>query len=239
VEDHALHAERLSSAPHERTHFRLLRRTRGRRALIFRPHPQPPRRRSSAISAAEAAAVRFAERYRGRVAALDAAALAAALDELEALLEPPGRAGAYAGLRFAADTSAPANGALLQRVQERGSTVRNAIVFFQLEWVAAADAHAAALLASPALARRRHLLESMRRYRPHVLSEPEERILEELANTGERAWGRLFDDILAAARFRVTLDGTKEALRGGDPLRCSTTPGANAGAPRPRGSPRA
>jgi oligoendopeptidase F len=163
------------------------------------------------LDAAEAAAVRFAERYRGRVAALDAPALAAALDELEALLEPPGRAGAYAGLRFAADTSVPANGALLQRVQERGSAVRNAIVFFQLEWVAASDAHAAALLASPALARRRHLLESMRRYRPHLLSEPEERILEELANTGERAWGRLFDEILAAARFRVAIDGeTKE-----------------------------
>jgi oligoendopeptidase F len=163
------------------------------------------------LDVAEAAAVRFAERYRGRVAALDAAALATALDELEALLEPPGRAGAYAGLRFAADTSVPANGALLQRVQERGSAVRNAIVFFQLEWVAASDAHAAARLASPALARRRHLLESMRRYRPHVLSEPEERILEELANTGERAWGRLFDEILAAARFRVTLGSeTKE-----------------------------
>jgi oligoendopeptidase F len=163
------------------------------------------------LDAAEAAAARFAERYRGRIASLDAAELAAALDELEALLEPPGRAGAYASLRFAADTSVPAHGALLQRVQERGSAVRNAIVFFQLEWVALGDARAAALLGSPALARRHHLLESMRRYRPHVLSEPEERILEELANTGERAWGRLFDEILAAARFRVTLDGeTKE-----------------------------
>jgi oligoendopeptidase F len=163
------------------------------------------------LDAAEAAAACFAERYRGRVASLDAAGLAAALGELEALLEPPGRAGAYAALRFAADTSAPAHGALLQRVQERSSAVRNAVVFFQLEWVAQDDGRAAALLANPALARRRHLLESMRRYRPHVLSEPEERILEELANTGERAWGRLFDEILASARFRVTLDGeTKE-----------------------------
>ncbi len=163
------------------------------------------------LDAAEAAAARFAERYRGRVAALDAHALAAALDELEALLEPPGRAGAYASLRFAADTAAPANGALLQRVQERGSVVRNAVVFFQLEWVALEEAHAATLVADPALARRRHLLASMRRYRPHVLSEPEERILEELANTGERAWSRLFDEILAAARFRVQEGGeTKE-----------------------------
>jgi oligoendopeptidase F len=159
------------------------------------------------LDAAEAAAARFAERYRGRVAGLDAAALAEAVDALEALLEPPSRAGAYAGLRFAADTASPANGALLQRVQERSSTVRNAVVFFQLEWVALGDAAAARLLADPALARRRHLLESMRRYRPHVLSEPEERLLEELANTGERAWSRLFDEILAAARFRVAEAG--------------------------------
>jgi oligoendopeptidase F len=164
------------------------------------------------LDAAEAAATRFAERYRGRVTSLDAAGLAAALDELEALLEPPGRAGAYAGLRFAADTASPANGALLQRVQERGSVIRNAVLFFQLEWVALDDARASALLASPALARRRHLLESMRRYRPHVLSEPEERILEELANTGERAWGRLFDEILASARFPLTVNGEAKEL---------------------------
>jgi oligoendopeptidase F len=164
------------------------------------------------LDAAEAAAARFAERFRGRVATLDAPALAAATDELEALLEPPGRAGAYAGLRFAADTSAPANGALLQRVQERGTAIHNRVLFFQLEWVALDDARAGALLASPALARRRHLLESMRRYRPHVLSEPEERILEELANTGERAWSRLFDEILAAARFPITLDGEAKEL---------------------------
>jgi oligoendopeptidase F len=164
------------------------------------------------LDAAEAAAKRFAERYRGRVASLGAPELAAALDQLESLLEPPGRAGAYASLRFAANTSLPAHGALLQRVQERGSVVRNAIVFFQLEWVALDDARAAALLEGPALNRRRHLLEAMRRHRPHVLSEPEERLLEELANTGERAWGRLFDELLAKARFRVHEGGETKDL---------------------------
>ena len=85
--------------------------------------------------------------------------------------------------------------------------MRNAVVFFQLEWVALEDAEALLRLADPLLARRRHLLESMRRYRPHVLSEPEEKLLEELANTGERAWSRLFDEILAAARFSVREHG--------------------------------
>jgi oligoendopeptidase F len=163
------------------------------------------------LDAAEASAGDFAKRYRGRVAALDAAGLAEALDALETLLEAPARAGAYASLRFAADTSAAANGALLQRSQERGSTIQNAVVFFQLEWVAQDEADAARLLADPALARRRHLLQAMRRYRPHVLSEPEEKLLEELANTGERAWGRLFDEILGAARFQVKgPDGVRE-----------------------------
>ena len=154
------------------------------------------------LADALAAAQRFAERYRGRVAALTAAELAAALDELEALEEPAHRAGAYAQLLFAADTATPRHGALLQRVQERASEIRNALVFFELEWVALDDAEAEKRLADPALARRRHLLSTMRRYRPHLLSEPEEKILEELANTGARAWSRLFDETLAALRFR-------------------------------------
>ncbi|HEX9813665.1 MAG TPA: M3 family oligoendopeptidase [Myxococcota bacterium] len=149
----------------------------------------------------------FAERQRGVVAALSAADLAAAIDELETLNEPVVRAACYSQLLFAADTSDPRNGALMQRVQERVSEIRNTLLFFELEWVTVETATAEALLADPALARRRHFLESMRRYRPHVLSEPEERILEETANTGRRAFGRLFDEIMSSMRFEVHTKG--------------------------------
>jgi len=145
----------------------------------------------------------FAERLRGRVAALMAAELADAVDQLEALNEPVARAASYSQLVFAADTSDPRNGALMQRVQERVSEVRNTLLFFELEWVAVEDEAAEARLADPALARRRHLLDSMRRYRPHLLSEPEERILEQTANTGRRAFGRLFDEIMSSMRFTI------------------------------------
>jgi oligoendopeptidase F len=164
------------------------------------------------LAGALAAAEDFAARYRGRVAELCAEELAAALDAYETAQEPAARAGSYAGLCFAADTAAPANGALLQSVQERGTAIRNALVFFELEWVALGDERAEALLAEPALAPRRHLLGAMRRYRPHVLSEPEERILEEAANTGERAFGRLFDEILGAARFQLEHAGEKQEM---------------------------
>src|SRR5262245_58621984 len=110
------------------------------------------------LAGALAAATAFAERYRGRVASLGAAELARALDELEALQEPPARAGSFAGLVFAADTQTPRHGALLQHVQERGTEIRNALVFFELEWLAADSQHVEALLREPALARRRHFL---------------------------------------------------------------------------------
>jgi oligoendopeptidase F len=154
----------------------------------------------------------FARRFRGRLASLTAEELRQALDELEALNEPPARAAAYAGLLFAADTSAPRHGALLQHVRERSSEIKNALIFFELEWVALDAPVAEALLAHPALARRRHLLEALRRYREHVLSEPEERILEETANTGRRAFGRLFDELLGSMRFRIERDGAEEEL---------------------------
>jgi oligoendopeptidase F len=49
------------------------------------------------------------------------------------------------------------------------------------------------------------VLRSERRYRPHLLSEPEERISAEKAVTGSNAWGRLFNELLS--ELRVELDG--------------------------------
>jgi oligoendopeptidase F len=155
------------------------------------------------LDAARAAAQGFAVRLRGRVASLDAAGLARAVDELEAIHERAARAAVYSHLLFAADTATPRHGALLQHVQERGTEIRNLLVFFELEWVHLDDAIAQARLDDPALDRRRHFLSALRRYRPHILSEPEEKLLEEKANTGARAFGRLFDETLSALRFRV------------------------------------
>jgi len=164
------------------------------------------------LGAALAAARDFAARYRGRVAQLAPHELAAAVDALEALQEPAARAGAFAQLLFAADTAAPRHGALLQHIQERGTEIHNTLLFFELEWVALAPERAQALLGDASLARRRHFLESLRRYRPHLLSEPEEKILAETANTGRHAFSRLFDEILAAMTFRVREGGGELAL---------------------------
>jgi len=57
------------------------------------------------------------ESYRGRIGELDAEELAALMHELAVINELGGRAGSYAGLKFAVDTSDPATGALMARAE--------------------------------------------------------------------------------------------------------------------------
>ncbi len=152
----------------------------------------------------------FAEQHEGHVAELDAHGLAEAMHELAAINELVGRAGSYASLRFATDTADAARGALLQRVQERATEMETTLLFFELEWAAVPDERAAELLASGELQFCAHHLRSARRYRPHLLSQPEERILTEKSISSESAWSRLFGELVAA--LRVPVHGEEELL---------------------------
>jgi oligoendopeptidase F len=142
--------------------------------------------------------------YRDRVADLDAAGLATLMQELAEITERLGKAGSYAALRFAVDTTDPARGALLAAVEERATAISNELLFVELEWAALRDEPVAAIIDDPALAFCRHHLVSVRRYRPHLRSEPEERILADKAVTGSSAWARLFSEQTAA--LTVELD---------------------------------
>ncbi len=124
--------------------------------------------------------------------------------QLERIDELIGRAGSYAALQFATDTADPARGALLQRVQERATAVETKLLFFELEWAAVDEARAEQLLAADGLGFCRHHLRSARRYRPHLLTEPEEKILAEKSISSQSAWSRLFGELVAA--LRVNLD---------------------------------
>ena len=136
----------------------------------------------------------FAEEHRGKVADLEAAGLVAAMRELEEIFDRIGRAGSYASLWFTVDTSDPERGALLQEVQERGAEIETALIFFELEWNELPDERAESLLDTKELEFCRHHLRTARRYRPHQLTEPEERVLTETDVTGRSAFGRLFTE---------------------------------------------
>jgi oligoendopeptidase F len=152
----------------------------------------------------------FAATYNGKLSELDAAGLVAAMHELAAISELVGKAGSFASLRFATDSDDPARGALLQLVQERATELETKLLFFELQWAALPDEQAEALLADPALGFCAHYLRNARRYRPHLLSEPEERIFAEKSLASSGSWARLFGELMAA--LRVTVDGEPVVL---------------------------
>src|ERR1700722_7191328 len=147
----------------------------------------------------------FAATYNGKLAELDALGLAEAMHELAAINELVGKAGSFASLRFATDSDDPTRGALLQLVQERATGLETKLLFFELPWAALPDERAEALLADPALDFCAHYLRSARRYRPHLLSEPEERIFAEQSLASSSSWARLFGELMAALRVTVAL----------------------------------
>lgn len=138
------------------------------------------------------------EAYRGRMGDLTADELAQAMRTMAELQEAQGRVGYYAMLRFSEDTSDPERGALMMKVQERSTGLATRLVFFELEWAELDDATADALLADPRLDFCAYHLRSVRRYRDHLLTEPEEQLLTEKSVSGAGAWVRLFDELTSA-----------------------------------------
>jgi oligoendopeptidase F len=155
------------------------------------------------LAEAQERADAFAAKHAGKVADLDGAELIEAMNELGELNDLVGRAGSFVQLQFSTDTADPARGALLQRVQEKATAIETALLFFELEWAALDDEHAEELLATDGLDFARHHLRTARRYRPHLLSEPEEKVLAEKAVTGRSAWNRLFDEQTSAIKVEL------------------------------------
>ena len=72
----------------------------------------------------------------------------------------------------------------MQQVHERSAKLQTTLLFFDLEWNELDDERAEELLAADEIDFCRHYLRTERRYRPHQLTEPEERILTEMSVTG-------------------------------------------------------
>src|SRR5829696_485490 len=161
--------------------------------------PDDPRIESE-LDEAQSAATAFRQRYREKLAELSAAELNDAVAELERIESAATRVETYARLRQAADSTDQARGALVQKVREQNTQIETALLFFDLEWSALDDDLAEGLLADSALEHYAQVLRSQRRYKPHQLTEPEEKISAEKSLTGSSAWGRLFNELVSDLR---------------------------------------
>jgi oligoendopeptidase F len=152
----------------------------------------------------------FEAGYKGKVATLEPASFAEMMRDLADYEESAARPEVYAYMLHSQDTQDNAAGRLLARVREAGAERGSHMVFFSLELAQVTDEQAARLYADPEAARYRHTVEEARKFRPHQLSEPEERVLTEFSPVGSAAWVRLFEEL--CARIRVDVDGRDLAL---------------------------
>jgi oligoendopeptidase F len=152
----------------------------------------------------------FRESYRGHVGALEPPGLATALEELAALDNRISRLASYAGLRLTTNVNGEDERDLNAAVDMALVEIQNLLRFFELEWIAVSDEHAAHVLADERLARDRHYLASARRFAPHTRSEPEEEMLAERDPAAGGAWHTLFDQVTST--LRVPFDGADRTI---------------------------
>src|SRR5215208_5758365 len=154
----------------------------------------------------------FAGQHAATVDQLDGPGLVAAMKKLADLQDVLGRAASYVMLSFSENTADPVRGALLHRMQEKATAVETKLLFFDLEWAALDDDRAEELLNTDGLDFARHHLRTARRYRPHLLTEPEEKILAEKSLSGRGAWVRLFEEQASAITVDLQEDGEPVSL---------------------------
>lgn len=132
---------------------------------------------------------------------------------LEEINQLGSRLYAFAGLSFSADTQDQIAQTLVARVDQFIAILQNRTLFFSLWWKDLDDDNAARLMSEAG--DYRYWLEEMRHFKPHTLTEPEEKIINIKNVTGVSALGNLYDSITNRYTFKLQVDGeVKELTRG-------------------------
>ena len=166
----------------------------------------------SDIAWCEAEALAINNDSYGKVAELDAKKLLRLVKRLENLDCTLTKLATFSFLNFTTQMANAEAGALDQRIHELYSKCGTQIVFFELEWNKVDEGQARTLLDNLQIASYRHYLEAQRRYRPHQLSELEEKLLLEKEAVGRNAWTTLFDKILSDLKFGAQKRSEEEVL---------------------------
>jgi oligoendopeptidase F len=138
-------------------------------------------------------------------------------DDFEALLnlyesvrEGSQRLTYYARLWFSSDTQSQAALGFKGRIDQLAADLRNRVLFFELWWQGLEDEAAGRLLERSG--DRRYYLESLRLFKPYMLSEPEEKIINLKDVNGAHALITLYQMITNRYLFRLEVEGEVKEL---------------------------
>ncbi|MFO7679553.1 MAG: M3 family oligoendopeptidase [Chloroflexota bacterium] len=141
---------------------------------------------------------------------LSGAAFRAMLDALEKITRQIYRLYCYSAMRFSANTQDQQAQNFFSQFKQVYAESQNRWLFFELWWKNLAEETAVPLLdAAPDY---RYWLESLRRYKPYTLSEPEEKIINVKNVNGRLAFEQLYESITNRYLFRLEVDGVEKSL---------------------------
>ena len=145
---------------------------------------------------------------------LPAAQFLEIVQQLEAIYNLAYRLLAFARLRFSADTQDQTIQAFLARTQQLMAGFHNRSLFFELWWKDLDDPAAERLMSGAG--DYRYWLEEMRHFKPHTLSEAEEKIINIKNVTGWSALNDLYSSLTNRYVFKLTVDGKEVELTRGE-----------------------
>jgi len=120
----------------------------------------------------------------------------------------------YAGLWFAEDTQNPNAQNFQARVDQFTAGIQNRVLFFSLWWKALEDHDAERLMDQAG--DYAYWLEEMRHFKPHTLTEPEEKIINLKNVTGQNAVKTLYNMITNRYTFKIEVEGEEKELTRGE-----------------------
>lgn len=128
----------------------------------------------------------------------------------EQIARDSGRLGAYSYLWFSEDTKQLEARSFKTKVEEHLTTLQNRLLFFDLWWQSVDEKNAERLMANSGDFR--YHLETIRRFKPHTLSEPEEKIINIKNITGQSAVHQLYDVVTNGFTFTLRVGGKKKTM---------------------------
>ncbi|HEY5363235.1 MAG TPA: M3 family oligoendopeptidase [Aestuariivirga sp.] len=156
------------------------------------------------LAKAEKLAAQFASDYRGKVTGLDGVGLAKAIVDYEKLSDLGGRIGSYAQLYYVGNTTDSARSKFYGDVNSKITEFSTQLLFFELELNHIEDAKLAEALKVPALVHYKPWLDNLRAEKPYQLDDKTEQLFLEKSQTAAGAFNRLFDETMAALKFKVS-----------------------------------
>jgi oligoendopeptidase F len=157
------------------------------------------------LSAIEAQVSAIEAARQGLTSDLSSADFASILKLSESVAQSASRLGAYAYLWFSENTKDGRARSFKANVEERLTALQNRLLFFELWWQSIDEKNAARLLDGSGDLR--YHLETMRRYKPHTLTEAEEKIINVKNVTGRSAVNTLYDVVTNALTFTMNVGG--------------------------------